>query len=170
MKAYQKTVDKTNNNYIDSETGEILERVVHTNKIVIDKTKFFLAFYTLLPKLRDKNVGKTAISLYCSLLEKYDPGVTFRLSSNTKLELLELMESTSTNYRSVDNAMKSLINADLVLKKLDKEGNVVKGDYVINPSYAFKGSNSDRLKSISLIMDMQNRTYSTETIYSKNDN
>lgn len=125
-------------NYIDSETGEVLEQNIKTIKVVVNKDEFFLAYAGMCDVLLNKKLSKCDVELYAYLLKQCSEGREFTINAYTKEQAAKY---TGRNPTSYNNSTRSLLKHGLIYK-------VANRTYKINPEYAFKGSSKNRNKAV----------------------
>lgn len=136
-----KTVQKTTEILVDSDTGEVLDIAVNKVQLLLDDTKFALVYSSLWDLIMDTNLSKADIELLGYLINQYGEGTIFSITSVIKEAVAKKSNKRPSSY---NNSTKALLNAKFILE-------VKKRNYIINPQYAFKGSSNNRKK---LILDL----------------
>lgn len=122
----------TTEDYIDSETGK---RVYRKKEKVKVKPEAFLYLYTnrLADILRlsntEKNVIISLIALHSGSVKKY-----IQVIGSVKSEI---SNHCDISINTVDKTLKKLVDKKLLMRPF-------RGEYLLNPTYFFKGSTVDR--------------------------
>lgn len=143
-KAKLKTVlQKQINTITVSEEGEILaEDLEYKNfkYLVNSKEEFFLLYSSIFSVFCDLN--GVEIKLFAKLLEMFNVSY-FSITKPLKIKIAEKIKCSP---RSLDNAIKSLIDANLIYR----DNRTL---YLINPRYAWKGSTKDRNFNLQILLE-----------------
>ena len=148
-KSYLKSSMREIRTIVDSETGEVLDTQVTSHKYLANnKEEFFLCYVTLLSVF--KEISGPAIKVYASLLYTYKPGMPIAITVGLKKILSAEIGVKSPG--TISNVLLELLESKLLYKKDD-----VRGIYYINPRYAFKGSSSERDKTLKAVIELECR-------------
>lgn len=137
----------TENNYLDSTTGEVLsqEILIKQDKIIVDnKEAFALAYASIVGVLNRLNGNDVKLLTYCSIYAEYN---TNRISL-TKPICEEITRQTELPYQSIRNSITKLIKANILIK-------LGSGTYRINPRYYWKGNSQERLTTMNYILEIE---------------
>jgi len=146
----KKSILKTNRidttTTIDKETGEVLDYDYAEHKYITNsKEEFFLGYVSLLAAF--SNISGPSIKAYAYLLMYYKAGTPIGLNKGIKQKMAAFMHVSSIG--TVNNTLLELKREKLIFSDPD-----IKGVYLINPRYAFKGSTSDRNKKLKAIIEL----------------
>jgi predicted DNA-binding transcriptional regulator len=140
-KTHLKTGLKEINNYLDVNTGELIDTVIKPHKFLVEtKEEFLLCYSSLLGVFMNMNTSE--IRVYAYLLQ-YATGIKFEISKSVREDIAE---KTNLTERTVYTTIKVLIDKRLLIQ--DKL-------YQINPIYAFKGSSNDRKIVLKAILELE---------------
>lgn len=147
-KSFPKVANSLVETVLDSETGEVLDQHVITNKFIANsKEEFFIGYVTLLSVLKD--ISGPSIKVYAYLLMNYKPGTFIAISKPLKKLILEFIGSSANVTTGIDNCLSELTKSNLLFRPSNQ-----RGGYYINPRYAFKGSTYDRNQSLKAIIEL----------------
>lgn len=132
-------------NYIDTDTGEIVGRTEKISQFVAGSAEeFFIGYVSVLGLF--KGMSGPPIRVYSFILEKYRQDVPIVIS----LPLKKIMANDlKLKVSTVNNALSDLVRLRMLFRP---EG--ARGVYYINPRYAFKGSTLDRPDSMVAIFEL----------------
>ena len=131
------------NNFIDFETGEIIESNTNGNTILVgSEEEFYLMYASLVINFLAAS-NDPAVKLFSGLIKRYSAGQEFELSGYLKGVIAE---ETNGNVKSFNNAVTKL-------KRLKAITEIVPKIYKINPRFIFKGSSSQRKKNLMAILE-----------------
>jgi hypothetical protein len=139
--------DIVTNNYIDSQTGELLDvetEIKHHKIIVDDKESFGMMYATVLGALYKLNGSCIKVLMYCSINSKYNTNVIVLNSYFCE----EIGRTTGLSVSAVKNAI-------VTLKKEKFLFRVAQGTYKINPNYFWKGQSKDRAKAKKFLFEIE---------------
>jgi hypothetical protein len=129
--------------YIDSETGELLD-ITHNTSYYLANTKeeFYLMYSSMVLIL--KGSTDVRMKLFASLLERYSQGQEFSMSKSLK----EIMANEcGCKPRSFDSAFTSLIKDNIIVK-------INTQLYKVNPRHVFQGSTTTRNQELKAIIEL----------------
>lgn len=147
MKLKNKYDETVVNNYIDAESGELLDTEVQvkTHKIVVnDKEQFAFMYASIQAGIVDLNGVDIKLLIYCSLNCSYNSNMI----SLTAPYLAEISKIYSVSEGSLKNSIKRLVNLNILIRKGS-------GAYRINPKYYWKGEGSERIKTMKYILEIE---------------
>lgn len=147
MKVIKIKTDQVNNNFIDVETGEVIDQSVeikHHKKVVDDKESFYWTYLSVMSLLDD--IDKTSFKLlfYCVHNCQWNTNVI----SLTKPILKDIESKLGLKYQTCRNAISKL-------KKLGVFIDLGSATYRINPRYYWKGETKERLKTMKYILEIE---------------
>lgn len=140
-KSYLKTGLKEINNFIDVNTGELIDSEVKHHKYMVDKDDFLLVYSSLLGVFN--KMEQSEIRVFSYLLQ-YANGTKFSIGKSLRIEISKI---TKLNERTIYNTVKVLENKKLIFK-------LESGAYLVNPRFAFQGSKIDRNRSLKAIIEL----------------
>lgn len=142
-KSYLNTGSIVLTNIVDYETGEVLESNTKKHTYIANsKEDWFITYSSLLGIFNDLSLG--AIKVYAYILKSYNFGTQFEIGGATRTTISEYCKISESNVAA------SL--AELKTKELLYSPR--RSVYIINPRYAFKGSTSNRDKSLKAIIEL----------------
>ena len=147
MKLKNKYSETVVNNYIDSDTGELLnfDVEVKTHKIVVEgKDQFAFMYSSIIGALNGLNGSDIKLLMFCSLNCTYNSNI-IALNSH----FLELISSQSgVSVGSLKNSLTSLHKKNILIK-------LGGATYRVNPRYFWKGENTERTKTMKFILEVE---------------
>lgn len=125
-------------NYVDPESGELLDSVENHLDILVDSDDFMLVYSKFWNSLMESKLSKSDIELFAHLVSCYASGVSFSITSYVRTEV-----STKTGKPAItyNNSPKHLVDNKFIYE-------VAPRVYKINPEMAFKGSSKNRNKLV----------------------
>jgi hypothetical protein len=138
---YLKTVS-THTREVVGEDGELLDIEVRKHTYVVaSREEFFHTYSSLLGVFMKMDMPD--IRVYGYLLQHLMTGSKIPITKALRLEMSHVIH---LNERTIYNT----------LKVLEEKGLLIKSDklYQLNPRYAFKGSSSDRLKALKVVLEL----------------
>lgn len=133
---------------IDKDSGETVN-IQHTIKKKVDRDKFAMVYLKdigSILKLETKAEYKTLISL------------VYRASYNTNevramLDVKqEISKECEISIDSVEKAIITLAKKNILVKKVSN-GKPIRGVYILNPNYFFKGEDLERAKVVQIVLE-----------------
>lgn len=132
-KPYLKTVHQETTNYVDPDTGELVDAHIKNTKIVVnDRTEFIQLYISIESKLLGLSLSEERVLLY-ALLNCDNKNIVHISAYGRK----EIAKSWGLADSTVYNALAVLHKEGLLVK-------IEKGTFRVNPSYAWKGNSTDR--------------------------
>lgn len=141
--SYLKIGQRRRTEYVDSNTGEMLD-VVNNNSTYLANTKeeFYLMYSSMVLIL--KGSSDVRMKLFASLLERYSKGQEFSMSKSLKIIIAK---ETGCKPRSFDSAFTYLLKENIILR-IDTQL------YKINPRHVFQGSSSERNHQLKAVLEL----------------
>lgn len=144
--SFIKTGNTQKSTIVDKETGEVIsETFIKHTYIANSKEQFFIGYVKLLAAFKD--LSGSAIKVYAYLLMNYSPGIMIGINKAVKEDMKRYFEFKGNTLSTVDNALVELRRENLLYRESA-------GGYYINPRYAFKGSTSNRDKSLKTLIEL----------------
>lgn len=141
--SFLKTGATTVNNYIDSETGELLDAVINkTTYLANTKEEFYLMYSSMILILKGSSDVK--VKLFAALLERYGKGQEFSMSKTLKIIIAE---ETGCKPRSFDTAFTYLVKENIIVR-------IGPQLYRVNPRHVFQGSSNERNNQLKAIIEL----------------
>jgi|ERR1051325_11231857 hypothetical protein len=154
MSTKVKNTVKSTTVYVDPETGEELGSNTKIHKEVYGKEEFYLVYASLLAVFKKMNGSE--INVYAFLLEHYQAGSL--IHNNARLKE-RITKETGVKPRTIDNVFSSLSSVEKndqgIITKHPLLARIGKGDYELNPRYAFQGKSVDRNKALEAIIQVK---------------
>jgi len=147
MQVKKVKTDVVINNYLDSETGEIIETtqdIKHHKIIVEDKESFAIQYSNILGALKKLTGRDIKLLTYCSLNAEQNTN-RINLTKPILEEISELFDST------YDGLRQSIV----FLKKQNILIPLGSGTYRINPRYYWRGNLGERLKTMKFVLEVE---------------
>ena len=141
--SFLKTVSTSTDNYIDTESGEIIDSITNrTTYLANTKEEFYLMYSSMVLIL--KGSSDVRMKLFAALLERYSKGQEFSMSKALKIIVAK---ETGCKPRSFDTAFTYLVKENIVVR-------IESQLYKINPRHVFQGSSSDRNSQLKAILEL----------------
>lgn len=141
-KSFLKTDIKEIETIIDFENGEVISTNTKQHSYLANsKEEFFLCYSSMLGVFM--HMEQSEIRVFGYLL-RYADGTKFDI---TKRIRIEIAKCTNLNERTIYNILPNLIDKKLIFKHDD-------GLYQINPRYAYRGSTSNRDKTLVAVLKL----------------
>lgn len=147
MKAIKVKTDVVTNNYLDSETGEIIEQSteIKHHKIVVDSDEsFFWTYNALLSILQDLTKTEIKLLQYACLNAQWNKNIV----SFGKPVCEDIKKSYDISYQTVKDTVSSLKTKNIFIP-------LGSGYYRINPRYYWRGNSSERKKTMKFILEVE---------------
>lgn len=142
-KSFIKTAYTEVTNYVDQETGELIESNSKEHTYIANsKEEFLILYVNALPIFM--NASNPAKSLYAFLLKDYNAKSIFEIGGGLRSFMSKQLGFANS---TIANALTELVELNLLYSPS-------KGLYQINPRYAFKGSTSDRNSALQAIIKL----------------
>lgn len=141
-KAHLKTGLREVTNYIDMETGELLDVKVKNHKFLTnDKGLFFMGYSALIGVFMEMSQAEIRIFGYCL---RYAKGVKFDISKRLRLDMAKTI---NINERTILNTIPSLEDKGVLYRHEN-------GLFQINPRFAFEGGRDERNNALKAIIEL----------------
>lgn len=147
MKTIKVKTESVTTNFIDKETGEILEvgQEIKHHKIVVDTRRDFVMMHIPVIGLID-GLDNTTIKvlIWCGLNASYNANTV----NLTKPMCEEITKEFKISYQTIKNS----------ISKLSKQKALIpmgSGTYRVNPRYFWKGQTSEKLKTMKYILEVE---------------
>lgn len=141
--SFLKTVSTSTDNYIDTQSGEIIDSITNrTTYLANTKEEFYLMYSSMVLIL--KGSSDVRMKLFAALLERYSKGQEFSMSKALKIIIAK---ETGCKPRSFDTAFTYLVKENIVVR-------IESQLYKINPRHVFQGSSSDRNSQLKAILEL----------------
>lgn len=135
---------------IISEDGEQLSLTIKTRKKV-HKDKFAMMYLEDLSGILDLNT-KGEYKVLISLVQRAGYNTNeVRIHKDVKTEI---SEEIGLKFSSVNRAVVSLTKKGLIIRKIF-QGKAIRGIYILNPKYFFKGSDIERFNVLQTVIEYQ---------------
>jgi len=142
-KSFVKTGSTTVTNYIDTETGELVDSIINKSTYLANtKEEFYLMYSSMILIL--KGSYDVRVKLFGALLERYGKGQEFSMSKSLKVIIAK---ETYSKPRSFDAAFTYLVKENIVVR-------ISPQLYRINPRHVFQGSSNDRNSQLKAIIEL----------------
>ena len=142
---------------VDKHTGELLD-YCYTKKVSIDE--FIMVFFTCVPQVMKLNGTQLKVLMCCWKHSSFNPmGETEGnvVNNNASFKNYVRRNGLDISDAAIDNAISALHKKNFLLKKC-------RGEYILNPSYFFKGTLSQR-SHIRLSVEYDPKTNSSKTFF-----
>jgi len=147
QKNYYEEVVRT----IDKDTGEVVE-IQQTVKRKVEKDKFAMMYLKDISGILELNTkGEYKVMLSLVQRSHYNTNEV-RIMKDVKLEIAE---EVGLSYDSVRKSIINLTRKKIIVRKRDLQNNEVRGVYILNPNYFFKGEDVERSKIIKLVLEYE---------------
>lgn len=141
--SFLKTGKVTVDNYIDTETGELIGTTVNKSTYLANtKEEFYLMYSSMILILKGSSDVK--VKLFAALLERYGKGQEFSMSKALKVIIAE---ETGCKPRSFDTAFTYLVRENIIVK-------IGPQLYRVNPRHVFQGSSSERNNQLKAVIEL----------------
>lgn len=147
MKAIKVKTNSVTNNYIDADTGEILEteQEVKHQKIVVNSRRDFIMMHLPIIGLID-GLDNTTIKvlIWCGMNASYNTNTV----NLTKPMCIDITKQYNIKYQTIKNS----------ISKLSKKKALIplgSGTYRVNPKYFWKGETAEKLKTMRYILEIE---------------
>lgn len=147
MKLKKVKTDVVVNNFIDENTGEVLDTdisIKHHKIVVEDNESFFWTYLGAISLIDDLDKVSIKVLYYCNINAQWNTNMI----ALTKPVLLDIEKKIGLKYQTVRNAISKL-------KKLNILIDLGSATYRINPRYYWKGNSSDRLKTMKYVLEVE---------------
>lgn len=144
MKPYLKNVKTETNSFIDTSTGELIERQEKKTNVVVQTREEFVQLYTSIEaKLLELSLSEERVLFYCIL--HCDRENLIRVSSYDKKQMQDKWSIAAS----------TIANALTTLKRLKILIPLERGTFRINPVYAWKGTSNDRTLMLKRVLEIE---------------
>lgn len=147
MKIIKVKTNVVTNNFIDTESGEIIdtEQEVKNHKIVVDsKRDFIMLSFAVLGILDGLDKTTIQILVWCSLNAEYNSNIV----NLTKPMCMRITKDQGFAYQTIKNSIGKLSKKKILIM-------LGSGTYRVNPRYFWKGQTSEKLKAMKYILDVE---------------
>jgi predicted transcriptional regulator of viral defense system len=148
MKPYLKKVQEKEFIVVDSQTGEEIDNFTKDVTIVTNTKEQFVQLYiSVLGKLSELTLSEERVFIYCIL----------RCDNENIMNITKYDKERLTKQFGVANS--TIANA---LRKLNKLGlckRIVRGTYLVNPTYVWKGNSSDRKTVLKQFLSIEYKNF-----------
>lgn len=142
-KSYLQTKITEVHTVVDETTGEVISEGVKKHTYIANsKEEFMLLYVSVLPIFISLAHGSKIV--YAYLLLTYNAGSMFEIGGASRATIAE--------YAGISTS--AVANAITELKRLQLIYSPRKSMYQLNPRYAFRGSTSDRNKSLKALIEL----------------
>lgn len=129
---------------VDSDTGELIDVEIKTEKYVLENREEFIQLYSSIhSKLNELDRSSSKLFNYC--LFNCDRENIVHMSGFTKNKI---SESTGMALSTINNGMVGLVKKKLLTK-------IGRATYRVNPIYAWKDSTASRSKMIKYVLEVE---------------
>jgi len=153
-KAYKKTVQTQITSTVSEETGELLDISTKKVEVLVKNKEEFFYLYSHILGVLDSITKGPALSILAVLIFKFIPGSGF--FGATKYLKESIAETCGISISSVEKGMKILEETGVIKKHS-------RGEYSLNPNYAWKGTTTTRNEKLRL--DLQITTEKEESFF-----
>lgn len=139
--------EKVVNNFINKDTGELLETseaVKHHSIVVPDKEAFAFQYAAIIGAIKSLSGRDIKILTYCAINASTETNAIHI----TKHVLEDIANTFNSSIGSVRNGIR-------ILKEKQILSSLGKGSYIINPRYYWKGSSVGRNKALKYILTLE---------------
>jgi hypothetical protein len=144
MKPYLKNVKTVTNSFIDTSTGELIEKEEKKTNVVVQSREEFVQVYTSIEaKLLELSLSEERVLFYCIL--HCDRENLIRISSYDKKQMQDKWKIANS----------TIANALTTLKRLKILIPLERGAFRINPTYAWKGTSNDRTTMLKRVLEIE---------------
>jgi hypothetical protein len=144
MKPYLKNVKTVTNSFIDTSTGELIEKEEKRTNVVVQSREEFVQVYTSIEaKLLELSLSEERVLFYCIL--HCDRENLIRISSYDKKQMQDKWKIANS----------TIANALTTLKRLKILIPLERGAFRINPTYAWKGTSNDRTTMLKRVLEIE---------------
>lgn len=146
MKTKEVNKGKVVTNFVDVESGEILDSSVEVKKeiIVLDnKEEFFMTYLSILGVVDKLDKVSQKVLLYCNMNSSYNENVIHL----TKYTIGRMEEEIGLKSQTIKNSISKLKKKEFLFP-------LGGGAYLINPKYYWKGNNDERIKCYKFVLEL----------------
>ena len=147
MKIKNKYDETVVNNFIDSETGELIDTSVQikTHTIIVpSKEQFAITYASLIGAIKHLDGVGVKILMYCSLNCTYNSN----LISLTKPYIHQISLAFDLSEGSIKSSIRKLVREKILIP----QGS---GAYRVNPRYFWKGDNNSRHEKMKYVLEVE---------------
>lgn len=129
--------------------GEVIE-VNRKVKKKIDRDKFIMLYLKDMSSVIDLNSkGEFKVLLSIAKISGYNDN-EIRLGKDVKMKIAQ---DTGLAYNYVHNTINRLSKKHMIMKKKAIDGSNVRGVYILNPKYFFKGDDISRASLLRMVLE-----------------
>lgn len=147
MKINNKYIETVVNNFIDTETGELIDTDVNvkTHKVLVEsKDQFAFVYASLIGALKSLNGTDVKLLMYCSMNCSYNTN----LIPLNSFFLEEAANQLDSSVGSLKNSIMNLTKKSILVK-------LGAGTYRVNPRYFWKGDRTERSVTMKYILEVE---------------
>lgn len=147
MKERKVKTETVVNNFIDTDTGELLnteEHVKHHKIVVDDSTSFAIMYSEVIGALKGLRSNDMHIVQYCVL----NAEVNSNTVNLTKPMCDKITETCDIPYQSIKNSIAKLKTKGLLIP-------LGSGNYRVNPKYYWRGNKIERNKTLKYVLEVE---------------
>lgn len=147
MKEIKVKTTKTVNNYIDPDTGEVIKTdsdVKHDKIVVTGKEEFAVVYSSVISALTGLPASTKSLLMYISLKASVDSNeITL-----VKPVLEKLSKESEMSLSAIKKSVSQLVSKNILIR-------MGSGLYKINPRYYWRGSLTNRNKTMKYILEVE---------------
>ena len=145
-KNYYEDVTRT----IDKDTGEVVE-IQQRVKRRVERDKFAMIYLKDISSILDLGTkGEYKVLLALLPRSNYNTNEV-RIMKDVKTDIAK---ETNLSLNSVNKAVKNLNSKEIIIRK-KHEGEEIRGVYILNPTYFFKGEDMERAKVFKMVLEYE---------------
>lgn len=140
----------TTNNYIDRESGELLDQstdVKHTKILVTSEEQFAFVYSDIISAMEGLSTPTKALLTYISL----KANINTNEITLVKHKIEELSAEAGIAVSTIKKSITDLVKKSILIK----QGS---GVYLINPKYYWRGTINNRKKSLKYVLELEFRS------------
>ncbi len=147
MKTKTVRLDKVVNNFVDPDTGELLELSSNIKRhtiVVDDKETFAFQYASIIGVFKELHGNDIKVLTYCSLHAETN---TNRIAL-TRPICDDITKKLNIPYQSIRNSLAKLVDKDILIS-------LGSATYRISPKYYWRGNSTARLTTMKYILDVE---------------
>jgi len=145
---FLKTVHSEVTNTVDTDTGEVIDTTIKTDKIVVDsKEAFFITYARVLGLYKDLSGVQIKVLSWLILNQ-----TSFNSNRVTVTKVIKelISEQMCISFSAVNNSIKPLVDKGVLIR----QGSARSATYLINPLYYWKGDLGERKKELKFLLEV----------------